>query len=71
MPQISTNQALLEQAENIEDLHARLGGHRKAQQDRPHLEAESKQLWFECSSCYALYDHIYFIAQAKLTFLPV
>lgn len=47
---LSTNQALLEQAENIEDLHARLGGHRKAQQDRPHLEAESKQLLADAES---------------------
>ena len=47
---LSTNQALLEQAENIEDLHARLGGHRKAQQDRPHLEAESKQLLTDAES---------------------
>jgi DNA repair exonuclease SbcCD ATPase subunit len=41
---LSTNQALLDQAENIEDLHARLGGHRKALQDRPHLDAEGQQL---------------------------
>lgn len=41
---LSTNQALLEQAENIENLHARLGGHRKALQDRPHLDAERQQL---------------------------
>lgn len=47
---LSTNQDLLEQAENIEDLHARLGGHRKAQQDRPHLEAETKQLLADAES---------------------
>lgn len=47
---LSTNQALLEQAENIEDLHARLGGHRKAQQDRPHLDAETKQLLADAES---------------------
>lgn len=41
---LSINQGLLDQAENIEDLHARLGGHRKALQDRPHLEAERQQL---------------------------
>ncbi|MCU7804275.1 MAG: AAA family ATPase [Candidatus Thiodiazotropha sp. (ex Lucinoma borealis)] len=41
---LSTNQELLDQAESIEDLHARLGGHRKALQDRPHLEAEGQQL---------------------------
>ena len=40
---LSINRALLEQAEGIEDLHARLGGHRKAQQERPHLEAEHQQ----------------------------
>jgi len=45
-----TNQGLLEQAENIEDLHARLGGHRKALQDRPHLEAETKQLLTDAES---------------------
>ncbi|MCU7920460.1 MAG: AAA family ATPase [Candidatus Thiodiazotropha sp. (ex Epidulcina cf. delphinae)] len=47
---LSTNQGLLEQAENIEDLHARLGGHRKAQQDRPHLEAEGQQLLTDAES---------------------
>ena len=41
---LSTNERLLEQAEIIEDFHARLGGHRKALQDRPHLEAEAQQL---------------------------
>lgn len=41
---LSINQELLDQAENIEDIHARLGSHRKALQDRPHLKAESQQL---------------------------
>jgi len=41
---LSTNQALLDQTESIENLHARLGGHRKALQDRPHLDAERQQL---------------------------
>ncbi len=47
---LSTNQELLDQAENIEDLHARLGGHRKAQQDRPYLESEVKQLLTDTES---------------------
>ena len=47
---LSTNEALLEQAEIIEDLHARLGGHRKALQDRPHLEAEGQQLLTDADS---------------------
>jgi len=41
---ITVNQDVLELDETIEDLHARLGGHRKAMQDRPHLEAERSQL---------------------------
>ncbi len=41
---LSISKDLLEQAEKIEDLHARLGGHRKALQDRPHLEAGRQQL---------------------------
>ncbi len=41
---ISVNNAVLELEEAIEDLHARVGGHRKAMQDRPHLEAERSQL---------------------------
>lgn len=40
---LSINQALLDQAETIEDLHARLGGYRKALQDRPHLETQANQ----------------------------
>lgn len=50
LEELSTNQGLLDQAENIEDLHARLGGHRKALQDRPHLEAESQQLLTDAES---------------------
>ena len=45
-----TNQRLLDQAENIENIHARLGGHRKALQDRPHLEAEGQQLLTDAKS---------------------
>ena len=44
LAEISVNNAVLELGESIEDLHARLGGHRKAMQDRPHLEAERSQL---------------------------
>ncbi|WP_419619175.1 AAA family ATPase, partial [Thiolapillus sp.] len=40
---LSINHELLDQAESIEDLHTRLGSYRKAQQDRPHLEAERQQ----------------------------
>ena len=40
---LSVCQALLDRAENVEDLHTRLGGHRKALQDRPHLETERRQ----------------------------
>ncbi len=47
---LSINQELLDQTENIEDLHARLGGHRKALQDRPHLEAEGQQLLTDAKS---------------------
>lgn len=50
LEELSTNQALLEQQEIIEDLHARLGGHRKALQDRPHLEAEAQQLLTDAGS---------------------
>jgi uncharacterized protein YhaN len=42
--QLCINHVLLEQAETIEDLHARLGGHRKALQDQPHLKAGRQQL---------------------------
>lgn len=50
LAELSTNEALLEQTEIIEDLHARLGGHRKALQDRPHLEAEGHQLQTDAKS---------------------
>ncbi|MEJ2680954.1 MAG: AAA family ATPase [Gammaproteobacteria bacterium] len=40
---LSIHPAVLEQAENIAALHARLGAYRKAQQDRPQLEAETQQ----------------------------
>ena len=50
LEELSTNQALLEQQEIIEDFHARLGGHRKALQDRPHLEAEAQQLMTDAGS---------------------
>lgn len=48
--ELSINQALMGQAETVEDLHTRLGGHRKAQQDRPHLDAEDKQLLADVES---------------------
>lgn len=41
---LSVSQPILDQAEIIEELHARLGSHRKALQDRPHLESERRQL---------------------------
>ena len=41
---ISVNAEILELGETIGDLHERLGGHRKAMQDRPHREAERGQL---------------------------
>ncbi len=41
---LSISKDLLEQAGKIEDLHARLGGHRKALQDRPHLVAGRQQI---------------------------
>jgi len=41
---ITVSKEVLELGETIEDLHARLGGHRKAMQDRPHLEAQHSQL---------------------------
>ncbi len=47
---LSTNHECLDQAENIEDIHARLGGHRKALQDRPHLVAERQQLLTDTES---------------------
>ena len=47
---ITVNGTVLEFAETIEDLHARLGGHRKAMQDRPRLEAERNQLLADAES---------------------
>lgn len=47
---LSINEGLLEQAENIEDLHMRLGSHRKAMRDRPNLDAEMKQLRADAES---------------------
>jgi uncharacterized protein YhaN len=44
---LSISQKFLDQAENIEELHTRLGSHRKAQLDKPHLEAERQQLLTE------------------------
>jgi len=44
LERLSVNQNLLDQGEIIEDLHARLGSHRKALQDRPHIEVERQQL---------------------------
>ena len=41
---LSINQTLLEQAENIEAIHERLSVYRTALQDRPDLEAETRQL---------------------------
>ncbi|MCP5413591.1 MAG: AAA family ATPase [Chromatiaceae bacterium] len=47
---LSINEGLLDQAENIEDLHMRLGSHRKAMRDRPNLDAEMKQLRTDAES---------------------
>ena len=47
---LSLRQEVLEQGESIEALHARLGSYRKAMQDRPHLEAEYKQLRTDAES---------------------
>ena len=41
---LSVRREVLDQSESIEALHARLGSHRKAMEDRPHLDAEYKQL---------------------------
>lgn len=48
--ELSVREEVLEQSENIEALHARLGSHRKAIQDRPHLEAEYLQLLTDAES---------------------
>ena len=47
---LSINQALLEQAENIEAIHERLSVYRTALQDRPGLEAETRQLLADAKS---------------------
>ena len=47
---LSVRQDVLEQSESIEALHARLGGHRKAMQDKPHLDADYKQLLADAGS---------------------
>lgn len=47
---ISVRRDVLDQSENIEDLHTRLGEHRKAMRDRPHLEATYKQLLTDAES---------------------
>lgn len=47
---VSVYEPALDLSESIEDLHARLGGHRKAMQDRPHLEAERQQLVADAES---------------------
>lgn len=44
LEELTVSSALLEQAESIEDLHTRLGSHRKALSDRPHLLAERQQI---------------------------
>jgi uncharacterized protein YhaN len=41
---ITVSREVLALGEAIENLHARLGGHRKAMQDCPHLEAQHSQL---------------------------
>jgi len=50
LEKVSVHGPALDLGERIEDLHARLGGHRKAIQDRPHLEAECKQLVADAES---------------------
>ncbi len=47
---LSVRQEILEQSETIEDLHARLGSHRKAMQDRPQLETENRLLLTDAES---------------------
>ncbi|HED13335.1 MAG TPA: chromosome segregation protein SMC [Gammaproteobacteria bacterium] len=47
---LTVRQEVLEQSENIESFHTRLGSHRKAMQDRPHLGAEYKQLLTDAES---------------------
>jgi uncharacterized protein YhaN len=50
LEKVSVHGPTLDLSESIEDLHARLGGHRKAMQDRPYLEAERKQLAADAES---------------------
>jgi len=47
---ITVSREVLALGETIEDLHARLGGHRKAMQDCPHLEAQHSQLLTDAES---------------------
>lgn len=47
---LSVRRDVLDQSESIEALHRRLGGHGKAMQDRPHLEATYKQLLTDAES---------------------
>lgn len=47
---VSVHEPALNLSESIEDLHARLGGNRKAMQDRPHLDAERQQLVADAES---------------------
>ena len=44
LEKLSVRGEVLDQSESIEALHARLGSHREAMQERPDLEAEYKQL---------------------------
>ena len=47
---LTVNQGLLGQAENIENLHARLGAHRTAMRDHPNLVVERKRLLTDAES---------------------
>lgn len=47
---ILVNRDVLEYGERIDALHTRLGGYRKAMQDRPHLEAQRSQLLSDAES---------------------
>ena len=50
LEELLIDQDLLAQEENIENLHTRLGSHRKALQDQPHLKVESEQLLTDAQS---------------------
>jgi uncharacterized protein YhaN len=50
LEKLSINQGLLERGAEIEELLERLGAHRKALQDRPHLDAERQQLLADAAS---------------------